>query len=162
MTTHAEAVTVRDYDPPDAPRTLDVFLDAVTITASGDYSPEQIASWAGPRDREIEAWDSARAECGTVVAILDGDIAGFSDVSADGYIHMLFVSPRFGRRGVASALLVEIERRARRLGAISLSTNASITARLFFEHHGFVLVAQQHPVIRGISLTNYRMLKPLP
>ncbi|MGY4858731.1 GNAT family N-acetyltransferase [Cryobacterium sp. AP23] len=160
--TAPEAVAVRDYDPRDAPRTLDIFLDAVKITASRDYVPEQIAAWAGPQDREVDAWNSARAECGTVVAILDSDIAGFSDVSADGYIHMMFVSPQFGRRGVASALLIDVERRARRLGATSLSTNASITARLFFEHHGFVVVAKQNPVIRGISLTNYGMLKPLP
>jgi GNAT superfamily N-acetyltransferase len=153
---------VRDYVSGDAATTLDIFLDAVTVTASVDYSPEQIAAWAGPQDREIGAWDSARAECGTVVAILDGDIAGFSDVNADGYIHMLFVAPRFGRRGVASALVAAVEQRARRLGATSLSTNASITARPFFEQHGFVVVAEQRPITRGVSMTNYRMLKQLP
>jgi putative acetyltransferase len=153
---------VRDYASGDATTTLDIFLDAVTVTASVDYSPEQIAAWAGPQDREIGAWDGARAECGTVVAILDGDIAGFSDVNADGYVHMLFVAPRFGRRGVASALVAAVEQRARRLGATSLSTNASITARPFFEQHGFVVVAEQRRITRGVSMTNYRMLKQLP
>ena len=161
MITRAEPATVRDYVPTDAAKTLTIFLDAVMLTASVDYSPEQIAAWAAPQDREINAWDNNRAERGTVVAVLDGDIAGFSDVNADGYIHMLFVSPRFGRRGVARALLAAIEVRAERLGAASLSTNASITARPFFEQHGFVVVAEQHPVTRGVSMTNYRMLKQL-
>ena len=162
MITRGEPATVRDYVPADAAKTLAVFLGAVTITASVDYSPEQIAAWAAPQDREINAWDSARAERGTFMAVLDGDIAGFSDVNADGYIHMLFVAPRFGRRGVASSLVAAVEQRARRLGATSLSTNASITARPFFEQHGFVVVAEQRPITRGVSMTNYRMLKQLP
>lgn len=35
----------------------------------------------------------------------------------------------------------------------------SITARPFFEHHGFVAVTEQHPVRAGVELVNWRMVK---
>jgi putative acetyltransferase len=161
MTVPATPVAVRAYAAGDGPATVAVFLDAVTITAAAHYSPEQIAAWSAPEERDLDAWDRDRAARGTVVAVLDGHIAGFSDVTAEGYIHMLFVSPRFARRGVAGALLSEDERRARTFGASTLSTNASITARAFFERHGFTVVTEQHPVTRGVRMTNYRMLKRL-
>jgi putative acetyltransferase len=161
MTVPATPVTVRAYAAGDGPATLAVFLDAVTITAADHYSPEQIAAWSAPAERDLDAWNRERVTRGSVVAVLDGRIAGFSDVNAEGYIHMLFVSSRFGRRGVASALLSELERSARALGAAALWTNASIAARPFFEQHGFDVLAEQHPVTRGVTLTNYRMLKRL-
>jgi putative acetyltransferase len=156
------AVTVRDFRAEDSAATLSVFLDAITVTASVDYTPEQIAAWSAPHDRSVTEWGLSRASTNTIVAIVDGSIAGFSDVDNDGYIHMMFVAPEFGRRGVARALLGEVESRARTLGATMLSTNASITARPFFERHGFQAVAIQHPTRRGVSLINYRMVRSLP
>lgn len=161
MTPTPDHVTVRQHLATDAPATLTVFLDAVTVTASADYSPEQVAAWSAPQERNLEDWHSARTDLGTVVALVDGEVAGFSDVSAEGYIHMMFVSPRYGRRGVASALLAEVEARARALTAPALSTNASITARPFFEQHGFMVTTEQRPLTRGVSMTNYRMVKHL-
>ncbi|WP_306418768.1 GNAT family N-acetyltransferase [Arthrobacter psychrolactophilus] len=35
--------------------------------------------------------------------------AGFSDVDPNGYIDMMFVAPRFHRRGVAKQLLAHVE-----------------------------------------------------
>jgi putative acetyltransferase len=154
-------VTVRAYVPDDAGPTLSVFLDAVTVTASTDYSPEQIVAWAAPDERNIEDWDRSRSSTDTVVAIAQNTVVGFSDVDARGYINMMFVDPRFSRRGVATALLAAVERHARDGGVTTLSTDASITARPFFEHHGFAVVARQSPVHRGIELTNYRMAKQL-
>ncbi|MNW68344.1 putative N-acetyltransferase YafP [compost metagenome] len=50
---------------------------------------------------------------------------------------------------------------AREHGAVELTTYASLTARPFFEKHGFVVVEERQPVLRGVSLTNFRMRKPL-
>ena len=162
MTATAGTVTVRPYRAIDAEGTLTVFLDAVTVTAANDYSPEQVSAWSAPQERDLTEWNLARTGLGTVVAIIDGELAGFSDVSADGYIHMMFVASRFGRRGVAHDLLAALEQRAHSLGVSSLSTNASITARPFFERNGFVVVAEQFPVTRGVGMRNFRMAKPLP
>jgi putative acetyltransferase len=156
-----DPIRIRPYDPADAPATLALFLAAVTQTAAADYTPEQITAWAAADERDLERWDAAMSARGSVVATIGDDIAGFSDVSPSGYIDMMFTAPAFLRRGVASRLLAHAEAAARASGAAELSANVSITARPFFERHGFTVLAEQRPERRGITLTNYRMRKPL-
>jgi putative acetyltransferase len=152
---------IRPYAETDAEATLNVFLAAVTETASLHYSAAQIAAWARPAVRDVNQWDSARKALNTYVATLGGEVAGFSDVRDDGYIDMMFVAPKFGRRGMAGALLAHLQSIAAGAGASELSTNASITARPFFEQHGFVVVAEQRPITLGVEMTNYKMVHPL-
>jgi putative acetyltransferase len=46
---------------------------------------------------------------------------------------------------------------AQRLGLCRLFTEASITARPFFEAHGFTALAPQVVTCRGAEFVNYRM-----
>ena len=153
--------TIRPYAPDDARATLDVFLAAIRVTAAADYTPEQVAAWA-PDDVDLTAWAHRRAARPTVVAEVDGRVVGFTDVDPDGYVDMMFVDPAVGRTGVASALLAWAYDAAVRDGASTLTTHASLTARPFFEAHGFVVTAEQHPVRRGVTLTNFAMSRRLP
>lgn len=148
---------IRPYAATDAPATLSVFLAAVTETASAHYSAEQIDAWARPAKRDLNQWNLARKSHNTYVATIGVEVAGFADVGDDGYIDMMFVAPKFGRRGVAAALLAHLHDVAAGAGASELHTNASITARAFFEQHGFAVVAEQHPVTLGVEMTNYKM-----
>jgi putative acetyltransferase len=152
---------IRPYVETDAPATLSVFLAAVTETAALDYSAEQIAAWARPDERDVNQWNSARKASNTYVATIGAEIAGFSDVRDDGYIDMMFVAPKFGRCGVASALLSHLHAIAALRGATELHTNASITARPFFEQHGFTVAGEQHPILLGVEMTNFKMMRPL-
>lgn len=71
-------------------------------------------------------WAAARRALGypVIVAVVDGEVAGygsFGDFRAfDGYRHTcehsVYVDGRFRRRGLAAALVVELEARARALG----------------------------------------------
>lgn len=151
---------LRDYTDADAGATLDVFLRAIRVTAARDYSPEQVAAWA-PDDVDPAGWGARRAAARTRVAVRDGVVVGFTDVDAAGYVDMLFVDPAAARTGVARALLDWAVRTARAGGATELTTHASVTARPFFAAHGFEVVAEQHPVRRGVTLTNYRMRRAL-
>lgn len=157
----ATAILIRPYAAADAGATLDIFLRAVGETASADYSPEQINAWARPAHRNQDAWNDSRAATETRVAVIGGAVVGFSDVSAEGYINMMFVIPDAGRQGVASALLAAVSDVARSTGVQELSTDASTTALPFFTRHGFHVVAEQHPEIDGVQLTNFRMTKRL-
>lgn len=152
---------IRPYAETDAAATLGVFLAAVTQTAAGHYSAEQIAAWARPNERDVRQWNSARKSLHTYVAIIEDEVAGFAGIQDDGYIDMMYVAPGFGRRGVAGALLAQLRQTAIEARASLLYTNASITARPFFEQHGFTVVAEQHPVRLGVEMTNYRMILPL-
>jgi putative acetyltransferase len=46
---------------------------------------------------------------------------------------------------------------ARRVGLVRLFTEASITARPFFEARGFTVLAPQVVTLRGVEFVNYRM-----
>ncbi|MDQ0375709.1 GNAT family N-acetyltransferase [Cellulomonas humilata] len=151
---------LRDYGEADGPATLDVFRRAVRVTAARDYSPEQVAAWASD-EIDPAGWDARRRASRTRVAEVDGRVVGFTDVDERGYVDMLFVDPAFGRRGVATALLGWAVTTAQELGAVELSTHASLTARPFFEAHGFAVVVEQHPVLRGVALTNFVMRRDL-
>jgi putative acetyltransferase len=154
-------VVIRPYRSADAAATLAVFLDAVTRTASADYSAEQVEAWARRDDRDLGAWDRARGSRSTGVAVDGGELVGVSDVDAAGWIDMMFVAPDHGRRGVATALLAHVESLARAQGALELGTDASLTAQPFFERHGFAVVARRNPVRGGVALVNHRMRKVL-
>jgi putative acetyltransferase len=145
-------VILRPYVIGDALATLVLFTRSVREIARRDYSLEQVMAWA-PGSLEVIEWNERRLGTGTIVSEIDGAIAGFSDVSPDGYIDMMFVDPAYTRRGVASALLGHLLDEV----TVALWTNASITARGFFEGHGFEVVEEQQVELRGQVLTNYRM-----
>jgi putative acetyltransferase len=147
---------LRPYRDEDAGATLAVFRRAIQLLASRDYRPDQVEAWASP-DIDPVVWAERRSARRTQVADLDGRVVGFTDVDAAGYVDMLFVDPDVARRGVASALLDWARATARELGARELTTHASLTARPVFEAHGFTVVAEQQPVLRGVTLTNFRM-----
>ena len=155
------SVALRAYESADAAATLNIFTEAIIMTAAAHYTAEQVEAWAKPGRRDTSAWDVAMSERASVVAIHGTEVVGFSDVNEDGYIDMLFVSPAFLRRGVARTLLSFIEQQSRAAGVVELISDVSIAARPFFESIGFGLVREQRPVIEGIELTNYRMRKDL-
>jgi putative acetyltransferase len=155
------SIVVRPYSDLDAADTLSIFVAAVTETASADYTAEQTGAWADPDGRDLRRWGIAMAARRSFAAIIEAQVAGFSDVSRDGYIDMMFVAPRFLGRGVAWQLLAHGEALAREMNAHGLSADVSITAKAFFERQGFIVEAEQHPVMRGISLTNFKMRKAL-
>lgn len=160
--TNVPVVAIRPYCLADAADTLAIFLAAVTETAAADYTPEQVRAWARPEERELSTWHAAMQKRNSYVATVNGEPAGFSDVDPQGYIDMMFVAPRFLRLGVARQLLAHVEAHARAARLTVLTAHVSITARPFFARYGFVVEAEQHPVMVGVQLTNYAMKKMLP
>lgn len=156
----SDHVTIRPYAAGDAAATLRIFERAVTETARSRYSEAQVLAWlGGPRDEA--AWHQRRAAAGTVVALVDGEVAGFTDLRDDGYVDMLFVSPDHGRRGIGARLLAHVVETARHDGVPALSTHASEVARPVFERAGFAVV-ERETVHRGdVTLDRYVMQRPL-
>jgi putative acetyltransferase len=113
-------VELRAYTAGDAQATSVIFLRAVRETARAHYSPEQIEAWAASYG-DLDSWAAARAAAHTQLAIIDGHVAGFTDLDDHGYIDMLSVDPDFGRHGVASALLASVVALARQRGLPALT-----------------------------------------
>lgn len=151
---------IRSYRPDDVDALIDLFRQAVWRVAIRDYSEAQVKAWA-PDTAEREKWVERRASRPTWVAEIDGRVAGFTDLEPDGHVDMMYVHPDFKGRGVANALMAKVEEAAaaRKLGR--LYTEASITAKPFFEKKGFRVITPQTVHVRGQDLVNYRMEKIL-
>ena len=150
--------SIRRYHEADLDAVIAVFQRAVRETAAKDYDPAAIAAWSTV-DRA--GWRERRGSRPTWVAIRGGLVVGFSDLEPDGHLDMMFVDPGHQGAGIASRLLATVEAAARADGLACLFTEASRTARPFFEHRGFRLVAEQQVELRGATLVNFRMRKEL-
>lgn len=133
---------VRAYTAADAEATALIFLRAVRETAAGDHSPAQVEAWAAGFG-DLDSWAAARAAAHTLLGVVDGRVAGFTDLDDSGYIDMLFVDPDLGRRGVGSALLAAVTALAEQRGLRVLTTFASLTSRPVFERQGFVVTGER-------------------
>jgi putative acetyltransferase len=147
---------VRSYKPEDTVSLSRLFTETVHSISTTEYSPEQLAAWA-PDPPDIEHWRRQLSDRIVLVAEHDSEIVGFATFEPDGHLDHMYVHRRFQRRGVASALYRCIEREALSRGVNRIFTEASITARPFFERIGFRVIASQTAERRGISFLNYRM-----
>jgi putative acetyltransferase len=154
------ACTLRPYRPDDAPALLALFRDTIRRVNSRHYSPAQIAAWASD-DIDPVAW--AERFTGRFVPVAEeaGRPVGFAELEADGHIDRVYVSADHQSRGIGRQLLTAVVAEARRRGLARLFAEASISARPFFEAHGFTVLAQQVVTCRGCELVNYRMERVL-
>jgi putative acetyltransferase len=153
-------IEVRRFRAGDAPALVALFRDTVHRINIRDYSPEQVQAWAPDEIDEPYGADTlSRRFC--LVAESDGAIVGFGDLEGEGHLDRLYVHADHQARGVGRALLAALEAEARRRGCRRIFTEASLTARPFFEGHGYRVLQEQVVVCRGVEFVNYQMEKPL-
>lgn len=157
---------LRAYTAGDFPELYRLFWEAVHTVNAADYAPTQLAAWA-PGKPDAARWEASLAAHYSLIAEEDGQILGFADldpgVSPEGSctLDRLYLRSDCRGRGIASVLAAALERRARELGAASVVTEASITARPFFEKRGYAVVREQRKPLRGEIFCNYVMQKSL-
>lgn len=154
-------VMLRPYRDSDAEQTWRVFHAAVRTTATADYTAEQVTAWS-PDEVDLDVWGRRRGQAWTIVAVAEDRVVGFSDLTDDGVLDMLFVHPEFGGLGVARSLVTAVLQEARRRGFARVETHASRTARPAFERFGF-LVVKENPdnMTRGVRVPNFDMVMNL-
>ena len=151
---------VRPYALKDGRDTLRVFHEAVRRGAASAYTAAELSAWVAPA-LDAAAWIAARSRYATWVAEQRGEVIGFVDLTADGEIDMLFVHPDHTRRGVGSALLKEVELRARTSHVQRLHARASLVGEPVFARAGFVVRRRQWAERNGERLTQAVMEKVL-
>jgi putative acetyltransferase len=149
-------VTLRPYRPDDGPALLALFRDTIRRVNSHDYSAAQVAAWASD-DIDAAAWGGRFAGRYVPVAEEAGRPVGFAELEPDGHVGRVYVAADRQRLGVGRQMLAAVVAEARRVGLARLFTEASITARPFFESQGFVVLAPQVVTCRGAEFVNYRM-----
>ena len=131
------SVALRPYLPGDAKRCAEIFRLSIEELAADDYDEAQREAWAARADDE-PAFVARLKGALTLVAMIDGAVAGFASLKGADTIDMLFVDPGFARQGAGSALVEALTKLAQARGAKSLTAEASDVAKPLFERLGFV------------------------
>jgi putative acetyltransferase len=153
-------ISLRPFLPADAARCAEIFRASVEELASEDYSADQRDAWAAKADDE-EAFGARLVKTLTLVALVDGEAAGFASLRGASDLEMLYVDARFARRGVGAALIDALARLAQARGAEMLTSEVSDTARPLFERQGFVAQRRNLVQIDDQWLANTTMTKRL-
>lgn len=150
---------IRRLAAQDIPEMRKLFRATVLTVNSKDYTKEEVEDWASCGD-SVEHWKELLAK-NDYIGALDGQggIVSFSSMNAEGYLHSMFVHKDWQGKGVATLLLSEVEKIARRYGVHKISVEVSVTARPFFEKHGYKVVKEQKAKANRLYLTNYVMEK---
>lgn len=152
---------LKKYNPDDCIKLLKLFYDTVRNVNRKDYNDEQLSVWAPDNyiEEKYALWQKSLSENFTIVAEINGEIVGFGDIEKTGYLNRLFIHKDYQNMGIASAIVKELEKYAEKTCICTIITEASITAKPFFERLGYTLVKKQQVERIGISLTNYVMEK---
>jgi len=97
----------------------------------------------------------------TLVALVEGEPAGFASLEGAETIDMVYVDPEFTQRGVATALLDALARLAAARGAKTVTSEVSDTARPLFERQGFQAQRRNLVQLDDEWLANTTMTKRL-
>lgn len=155
-----ESLHIRRATEADIPAICALFRETVLTVNIRDYTPEQVAIWALQADLDF-IWLEKISETHFLVALIDGELAGFGSLTAQCNIEMLYTSARHQGKGVAKTLLSELESEARNRCYDWLVADASKTAKPVFERFGYRTVREQVVDLRGSTFTNYKMVKDL-
>jgi putative acetyltransferase len=138
---------------------LRVFRDSVVSTCSEDYDPPQIDAWLKAAE-DTARW-AAKIERQYFLAVLVGnDLMGFGSLQND-TVDLLYVEATAQKLGVGKALVSALEEEARKKKVAILRAEVSLTARGFFEKHGFLMDELQVKRIGDVEIRNIAMHKPL-
>jgi putative acetyltransferase len=150
--------TVRLYKSGDCEDIVKLFYNTVHTVNLKDYSLEQINAWA-PEKIDIDVWERSLSKNHTVVVESKDIIVGFGDMDKTGHFNRLYVHKDFQGQGIATIIISELEKYAQLSGIVVVTTEASVTARPFFEKRGYQIIKQQTIELKGQTLTNFVMKK---
>lgn len=158
---HVNAMFLRAYKRDDKRAVQQVFYDSVHGMAGAHFTSSQVAEWA-KAVAERELWNDLD-ECFTYVVEANKQVIGFASMNANGVLEWLYVHPEHQSRGVATALIRQMERVARKNGFAAIAAAVSLNARIFFERIGFEPTEQpEQPATQQNPFAHLLMTKKCP
>ncbi len=158
--------TVRRAVDADAEAVIRVHQVAVQRTASPYYTPDIIEAWAAKESSQ--SFRRVRSEIAddamvVLVAQVRFAVVGFGMiVPGDEELRAVYVHPDFGRRGVGTAILEQLEESAVTRGVTRLQLQSSINAEAFYARHGYQVVNRTtHRLRSGHEMPCVTMTKAL-
>lgn len=154
---------IRKFQPSDINQIVFLFYETVHSVNAADYSIDQLNTWASKNEIEekMKNWPKSLSYNFSYVVEINNKIVGFSDMTYKGYLDRLYVHKDFQEQGIATTLMDKIEAVARKNNLQKIYTEASLTAKLFFEKRGYTIIKSQNVERKGITLPSYLMVKEL-
>jgi putative acetyltransferase len=156
----AAKISLRPALPADAPALAALFRVSVEELAAEDYSEAQLEAWAALADDDT-GFAQKLASALTIVALSDGEIAGFASLKGAEALDMLYVHPHFARKGVATQLCDALEKLAAARKAKTLTVDASDCAQPLFAARGYTAQRRNMVFLGDEVLGNTTMTKTL-
>ncbi len=156
----AAAPGLRPYLPADTRPLAQLFRASIEALAADDYDADQRAAWAAIAD-DANDFEARLGGALTLVALLDGEIAGFAALRDNRTLDMLYVRPDCAGCGVGAALVDALEKLAAGRGAERITVDAADSARDFFLRRGYVPQSRNTLTIGGEWLGNTTMTREL-
>lgn len=147
-----------DYNASMLDEMLRLFYNTVHSVNAKDYNSEQLDNWA-PEAIDKKKWEERLSNNVCLVTFHENKIVGFGELSEEGGIDTMFVHKNFQGKKIASRILEELTGYAHDHDLRTLTTEASITAKPFFERHGFKVVKVQKNHYNKMIFINYKMKK---
>ncbi|KAB1230458.1 GNAT family N-acetyltransferase [Chryseobacterium viscerum] len=151
---------IRKGEINDLPEMQQLFTGAIDEICKKDYDPQQLDAWKSGAENE-ERWMNVISNQFVLIVVSGGHMAGFCTLDQGNYIDLLFVHKEYQHKGIASLLYSLIEQEALQHHEKEITADVSKTARPFFEKTGFQVVKEQTVYVKGIAMTNYKMIKHL-
>jgi N-acetylglutamate synthase-like GNAT family acetyltransferase len=138
-----------------------VHAAAVRGIRTGVYTPEEIQAWAVPR--KPSSYEESIRSKEFFVAEYDAASVGFGVLNQEhGEIEAVYVTPKFGRRGIGLEVLRKLEERASELGIRELRLNASLNAAAFYQQAGYVAQEpSKYRLLTGVEIACVPMVKTM-
>jgi len=127
---------IRPANKGDLPSLQTLFVETIRNTCKEDYEEVQIDCWISSV-KNTARWEEKISNQYFLVAESDAGIMGFASLEDGTFLHFMYVSKDNLRKGVATKLYEQIEKEAKREGAVFLESDVSITAKAFFQNMGF-------------------------
>lgn len=153
--------TLRRAVDDDAHHMFAVLVDAVKGLTGGEYTLAQQTAWVNSVSREYFSSIIALEQHDIWVAEWSDQIVAFGALHVD-EVSYLYVRSAYANKGLGSHLLHTMERTAFRRGERRLHLRSSVTARAFYERHGFAVSQRVMLVRSGVRIPSIVMEKDLP
>ncbi len=133
-----------------------LFRDTISTVNTTDYSPQEIEAWAKGADVK-ENWIRRIETHYFLLSMHENILVGMASIDINGYLDVMYVHHKYQGMGIASELLSKMITYAIQQNHKEITSDVSITAKPFFLHKGFEVVAPQLVQCRGVVLRNYHV-----
>jgi len=150
---------IRRFRDSDAIELARMHRGTIRVINKKDYTKKQINVWA---TASAKKWrENAKAKNSTILIALDKNkLIGFVQLK-DSEVKALYVHKSYIGREIGKRLLKKLEETAYKKGIRKLHCMSTITAKNFYQKHGYKIIKKTKYKIGNQKLTVYKMEKNL-